>query len=95
MLVARIDYRVRNVGRDPLKLLQLKFVWSSLAGEVLDQTSEYVVGYDDLPLAPQQIKSGFVQCGKGYFDRRVPVKVDIYLEDNERHWPLVNGLIIQ
>ena len=95
MLVARVDYRVKNVGHDPLKQLQLKFVWSSLSGEVLDQTTGYVVGYGDLPLAPQQIKSGFVQCGKGYIGRRVPVKVDIYLEDDERHWPLVSGLLIQ
>jgi hypothetical protein len=95
MLVARVDYRVRNVGRDPLKQVQLKFVWSSLSGEIKDQTTEYVVGYGDLPLAPQQIKSGFVQCGKGYIGRRVPVKVDIYLEDDERHWPLITGLILQ
>lgn len=95
MLVARVDYRVKNVGHDPLKQVQLKFVWSSLNGEVVDQTTEYVVGYGDLPLAPQQIKSGFVQCGKGYLDRRVPVKVDIYLEDDERHWPLIKGLLVQ
>ena len=95
MLVARVVYRVRNVGRDPLKQVQLKFVWSSLSGEVLDQTTGYVVGYGDLPLAPQQIKSGFAQCGKGYIGRRVPVKVDIYLEDDERHWPLITGLLLQ
>jgi hypothetical protein len=88
-------YRVRNVGREPLKRVQLKFVWSSLSGEVLDQTSEYVVGYGDLPLAAQQIKSGFVRCGIGYTGRRVPVKVDIYLEDDERHWPLITGLVLQ
>jgi hypothetical protein len=95
MLVARVDYRVRNVGRDPLKQVQLKFVWSSLSGEVLDQTTEYVVGYGDLPLAAQQIKSGFVHCGTGYTARRVPVKVDIYLEDDERHWPLYKALLVQ
>jgi hypothetical protein len=95
MLVARVDYRVTNVGREPLKRVELKFVWSSLNGEVLDQTTEYAVGYGDLPLASKQTKSSFVQCGKGYTSRRVPVKVDIYLEDGEQHWPLQKGLLVQ
>jgi hypothetical protein len=95
MLAARVDYRVTNVGREPLKTVELKFVWSSLSGEVLDQTTEYAVGYGDLPLASQQKKSSFVHCGKGYTLRRVPVKVDIYLEDGERHWPLYKALLVQ
>lgn len=95
MLVARVDYRVTNVGPEPLKRVELKFVWSSLSGEVLDQTTEYAVGYGDLPLASKQTKSSFVQCGKGYTSRRVPVKVDIYLEDGEQHWPLQKGLLVQ
>ncbi len=95
MLVARVDYRVTNVGQKPLKKAELKFVWSSLNGEVIDQRTEYPVGYGDLPLASKQTKSGFVQCGKGYILRRVPVKVDIYLEDGEQHWPLQKGLLVQ
>jgi hypothetical protein len=95
MLVARLDYRVTNVGREPLKRVELKFVWSSLTGDVIAQTTEYAVGYGDLPLAPRQTKSSFVQCGKGYILRRVPVKVDIYLEDGEQHWPLQKGLVVQ
>ncbi len=95
MLVARVDYRVTNVGREPLNRVELKFVWSSSSGEVLDQTTEYAVGYGDLPLASQQKKSSFVHCGKGYTLRRVPVKVDIYLEDGERHWPLYKALLVQ
>jgi hypothetical protein len=95
MLVARVDYRVRNVSKEPLKAIQLKFVWSSLSGEVLYQGTEYVVGFTDLPLGPQQVKSGFTHCDVGYSDSRVPVKVDIYLEDGERHWPLYKGLLVQ
>jgi hypothetical protein len=95
MLVARVDYRVRNVSKEPLKVVQLKFVWSSPSGELLDQETEYVVGSVDLPLAPQQIKSGFTHCGIGYSYRRVPVKVDIYLVDGERYWPLYKGLLVQ
>lgn len=95
ILVARLDYRVKNVGRNPIKRLNLKFVWFSSNGEVWDQTTEYLVGYADLPLAPQQVKIGFVHCGKGYAYRRVPVKVDIYLEDGEQHLPLQKGLIVQ
>ena len=95
MLVARLDYRVRNVSKEPLKTVQLKFVWSSSSGELLDQETEYVVGSGDVPLAPQQTKSGFTHCGVGYSYRRVPVKVDVYLEDGERHWPLYKGLLVQ
>ena len=95
MLVARVDYRVKNVSKEPLKTVQLKFAWSSLNGELLDQTTEYVVGFSDLPLAPQQTKSGFANCGVGYSNRRVPVKVDIYLEDGDHHWPLYKGIPVQ
>ena len=95
MLVARVDYRVTNVGQKPLKQVEVKFVWSSLNGEIIDQRTEYPVGYGDLPLASKQTKTGFVQCGKGYILRRVPVKVDIYLEDGEQHWPLQKGLLVQ
>jgi hypothetical protein len=95
MLVARVDYRITNVGQQPLKRVELKFVWSSLTGDVLAQKTEYAVGYGDLPLASKQTKSGFVQCGTGYILRRVPVKVDIYLEDGEQDWPLQKGLLVQ
>jgi hypothetical protein len=93
--VARVDYRVKSIGREPLKEVQLKFVWFSLRGEVVDQTTEYAVGGADLPLASQQAKSGFVHCGKGYAYQRIPVKVDIYLEDGDQHWPLYKGLLVQ
>ena len=95
MLVARVDYRVRNIGKEPLKTVQFKFVWFSLNGELVDQTTEYAVGFGDLPLAPQQTKSGFTHCGVGSSYRRVPVKVDIYLEDGEKHWPLYKGMQVQ
>jgi hypothetical protein len=95
LLVARLDYRVTNFGKEPLKSVQLKFVWFSMTGELLDQTTESVVGFSDLPLAPQQTKAGFVHCGTGYALRRVPIKADIYLEDGERHWPVYRSVIVQ
>ncbi|GEM_PF-1696931 len=95
MFVARVDYRLKNAGNEPLKQVQLRFVWLSLTGEVLDQTAEYAVSYSDLPLTSQQTKTGFVQCGKGYAFQRVPVKVDIYLEDGERRWPLYKSMLVQ
>jgi hypothetical protein len=94
LFVARVDYRVCNVGNEPLKRLSFKFVWLSLKGEVWDQTTEYAVSYSDLPLNPHQTKSGFVHCGKGYKNQIVPVKVDIYLEEGERYSLLYKGIVV-
>ena len=95
ILVARVDYRVRNTGKEPVKAVALKFVWLSLNGELLSQTTEYAVVHGDLPLAPQQTKSGFAHCGVGYSYRRVPVKVDIYLEDGDKHLLIYKGVLLQ
>jgi hypothetical protein len=95
MTAARVYYRVTNITPEPLKSVQLKFVWFSMKGEVISQTTEYVVGYGDLPLNLNQAKSGFADCGISYRYARVPLRVDIYLEDGERRWLLRRGLLVQ
>ena len=94
MLFARIDYRVKNVSSQPLKDLSIKCVWSLLNGEMLDQSSDYVIGYGDVPLGAGQIKKGFIRCGKGY-PAKVPVKVDIYLESDDKRSLVVKALVIR
>jgi hypothetical protein len=94
IFVPRVDYRVRNIRAEPLGDVQLRFVWMSLGGELLNQGMEYVVGFNDLPLAPQQTKTGFALCGVGYA-ARVPVKVDIYLEDGQQRWALYKGVLVR
>lgn len=96
MWVARLDYKVRNIGTQPLKKIVLKFSWSSLNGDIIDTSSEYVVGYSDLPLVPQQTRSGFTTCGKGYRNQKTPVRVNIYLEDGERNSLLTpRGIVVR
>ncbi|MGA2178312.1 MAG: hypothetical protein ABSH15_01825 [Verrucomicrobiota bacterium] len=95
MLSARIDYRVKNISSEPIQSLDVKCVWYSLTGEQLDQSTEYVISYGDVPLGMGQFKTGFVRCGKGYSNSRVPVKVDVYLESGEKRSLVVKGLLIQ
>ena len=95
MLSARINYRVKNISSEPIQSLDVKCVWYSLTGEQLDQSTEYVIGYGDVPLGVGQFKTGFVRCGKGYSNSRVPVKVDVYLESGEKRSLVVKGLLIQ
>lgn len=95
MWSARIDYRVRNVGSLPVKDLKLKCVWSLMNGEILDQSSDYLVGYGDVPLSAGQAKSGFIRCGKGYTRAKVPVKVDVYLESDDKRSLVVRSLTIR
>jgi hypothetical protein len=64
-------------------------------GEQLDQSTEYVVGYGDVPLGVGQFKTGFVRCGTGYRNARVPVKVDVYLESGDKRSLVYKGLLIQ
>jgi hypothetical protein len=66
MLSARINYRVKNISSDPIQSLDVKCVWYSLNGEQLDQSTEYVIGYGDVPFGAGQFKTGFIRCGKGY-----------------------------
>jgi hypothetical protein len=95
MLSARINYRVRNTSSEPIKSLDVKCVWYSMNGEQLDQSTEYVVGYGDVPLGVGQFKTGFVRCGTGYRNARVPVKVDVYLESGDKRSLVYKGLLIQ
>ncbi len=96
MWVARLDYKIRNTSTQPLKKIVLKFSWSSLNGDIIDTSSDYVVGYSDLPLAPQQTRSGFTTCGKGYRYQKTPVRVNIYLEDGERNYLLTpKGVLVR
>jgi len=95
MLSARINYRVKNISTEPIKELDVKCVWYSLTGEQLDQSSEDVIGYGDVPLGVGQFKTGFIRCGKGYSNSRVPVKVDVYLESGEKRSLVYKGLLIQ
>jgi hypothetical protein len=95
MLCARINYRVKNISTEPIKELDVKCVWYSLTGEQLDQSSEDVVGYGDVPLGVGQFKTGFIRCGKGYSNSRVPVTVDVYLESGEKRNLVYKGLLIQ
>ena len=95
MLCARINYRVKNTSTEAIKNLDIKCVWYSQTGEQLDQSTEYVVGYGDVPLGVGQFKTGFIRCGKGYRDLRVPVKVDVYLESGERRSLVFKGLLVQ
>jgi hypothetical protein len=95
MLSARINYRVKNISSEPIQSLDVKCVWYSLTGEQLDQSTEYVIGYGDVPLGVGQFKTGFIRCGKGYSNSRVPVKVDVYLESSEKRSLVVKGLLIQ
>jgi hypothetical protein len=50
MWSARLDYRVKNVSARPIERLSLKCVSSSQKGEELDQSTDYIVGYGDVPL---------------------------------------------
>ena len=95
MLSARINYRVKNISTEAIKSLDIKCVWFSQAGEQLDQSTEYAVGYGDVPLSVGQFKTGFIRCGKGYRDIRVPVKVDVYLESGEKRSLVYKGLLIK
>ena len=95
MLSARINYRVKNISTEPIKSLDIKCVWFSQTGEQFDQSTEYVVGYGDVPLGVGQFKTGFIRCGKGYRNLRVPVKVDVYLESGEKRSLLYKGLSIR
>ena len=95
MWSARLDYRVKNTGREPISHLIVKCVWSSLNGEVLDQSSGYLVGSGDVPLGSGQTKSDFIRCGKGYVYAKVPVKADLYLESDGRRQIVVKGVLIR
>ena len=95
MLSARINYRVKNTSSEPIQHLDVKCVWYSMTGEQLDQSTEYVIGYGDVPLGVGQFKTGFIRCGKGYSNSRVPVKVDVYLESGEKRSLIYKGLLIQ
>lgn len=95
MLSARINYRIKNISADAIKDLKIKCVWYSVAGEQLDQTTEYVVGYGDVPLAVGIFKTGFIRCGKGYINLRVPVKVDVYVESDGNRSLVVKGFLIK
>jgi hypothetical protein len=66
-----------------------------MTGEQLDQSTEYVIGYGDVPLGVGQFKTGFIRCGKGYSNSRVPVKVDVYLDSGEKRSLIFKGLLIQ
>jgi hypothetical protein len=95
MLSARINYRVKNISSKPIEHLDVKCVWYSLNGEQLDQSTEYVVGYGDVPLGVGQFKTGFVRCGNGYRNARVPVKVDVYVESGDKRSLVYKGLLVQ
>lgn len=95
MLCARLNYRVKNIGREPIKALDIRCVWESLSGEQIDQSTDYVVGYGDVPLGVGQFKAGFIRCNKGYTNARVPVKVDVYLESGEKRELIYRGLQIR
>jgi len=95
MLSARINYRVRNISSEPIQRLDVKCVWYSLSGEQLDQSTEYVVGYGDVPLEVGQFKTGFIRCGTGYRNARVPVKVDVYLESGDKRSLVYKGFLVQ
>jgi len=95
MLSARINYRVKNISSEPIQHLDVKCVWFSLNGEQLDQSTEDVVGYGDVPLGVGQFKTGFIRCGKGYQNARVPVKVDVYLESGDKRNLVEKGLLIK
>src|ERR1017187_3501378 len=95
MLSARINYRVKNISAEAIKSLNIKCVWYAQTGEQLDQSTEYIVGYGDVPLGVAQFKTGFIRCGKGYRNLRVPVKVDVYLESGEKRSLIVKGLFIK
>jgi hypothetical protein len=95
MLSARINFRVKNTSSEPIQSLDVKCVWYSLTGEQLDQSTEYVIGFGDVPLGVGQFKTGFIRCGKGYRNARVPVKVDVYLESGEKSSLVTKGLVIK
>jgi hypothetical protein len=95
MWSARVDYRIKNVSSQILKDLQIRCVWSLLNSEILDQSSDHLIGYGDVPLGAGQTKSSFIRCGKGYTTAKVPVKVDIYLESDEKRSLVVKGLVIK
>jgi DNA-directed RNA polymerase subunit RPC12/RpoP len=94
MLSARINYRVKNISTEAIKSLDIKCVWFAQTGEQLDQSTEYIVGYGDVPLGVGQFKTGFIRCGKGYRNLRVPVKVDVYLESGENRSLVFKGFLI-
>ena len=95
MLSARINFRVKNISSEPIQHLDVKCVWYLVNGEQLDQSTEYVVGYGDVPLGVGQFKTGFIRCGKGYESGRVPVKVDVYLESGDKRSLVEKGLLIK
>jgi hypothetical protein len=95
MLSARINYRVKNISTEAIKSLDIKCVWFAQTGEQLDQSTEYVISYGDVPLGVGQFKTGFIRCGKGYKNLWVPVKVDVYLESGEKRSLVVKGLLIK
>jgi hypothetical protein len=93
-LTGRLDYRVRNVSALPVTSVKLRFVWHTMNGDELSQTTEDVVSSYDLPLEPRQFKVGYGTCGVGYKLRRVPVTVDIYFEDDVSRCLVYKGLLI-
>ena len=94
LLCARINYRLRNISNEPIRILLVKCVWFLQNGEQLDQSTQSVVRNGDLPLEPGEYMTGFIRCGKGYNHARVPVKVDVYLEAGEQPSLVVKGMQI-
>jgi hypothetical protein len=95
MWTVRVDYRIKNISSQPLKDLSIKCVWSLMNDEILGQSSDNTISYGDLPLEAGQTKVHFINCNVGYEGRKVPVKVDIYLESDGKQSVAIKALFIK
>ena len=95
LFAARINFRVENTSPEPIQNLDIQCTWYSTNGDQLDQSTEYLVGDGDTPLAAGQSKSGSIRCGKGDPTTKVPVKADLYLESGGKKTLVQKGLLVQ
>jgi hypothetical protein len=95
VLSARIDFRAKNTGSEPIPNLEVQCFWYSTNGDPLNQTTDYLIGDADAPLGTGQSKTGILRCGKGEPTVKVPVLADIYLQSGGRRTLVQKGLLVQ
>lgn len=94
-LAARINFRVTNIGAEPIQNLDVECFWCNFTGEPLDQATEYLVGPGEPPLATGQSRTGWVRCGKGDAKVKTPVKADLYLQAGDQRALVQKDLLIR
>jgi len=78
--VGRIDFKITNTSKQPIKRLEVKAVWLKRGtSEVWDETRDYFLSTGDVPLKPGFSKSGYITSGKGIRGAYPDLVADIYV----------------